>query len=310
MECVYDYNELRADTARPRIVTIGNFDGVHLGHQAVLAKARRDARRHGVELAVLTFEPHPAELLKPSGPRLRLVEPERKAELLAECGADLLLAQRFDREFAELSAERFTADVLVRSLGATEVIVGENFRFGRGRVGDVDALREFGKAMDFQVRGEQLVRSRKADISSSRIRQLLQLGNPAVAGILLGRPHEIPGTVMPGRKEGRNLGFPTINLGDVRVLVPGPGIYAAFCDIEDDTVMAAAYIGDRPTMGHGFSIEAHLLDYDNDLYGQRVVLRFIERVREDMKFANLDQLKEQMSRDVDLIHEILENIRD
>jgi len=306
MECIYDYNELRADTARPRIVTIGNFDGVHVGHQAVLAKASRDAKRHGLELAVLTFEPHPAELLKPDGPRLRLVEPERKAELIAECGADLLLAQRFDREFAQLSAERFTAEVLVRSLGATEIIVGENFRFGRGRIGDVHALREFGRTMGFQVSGEQLVRSRKADISSSRIRQLLQLGNLAVASILLGRPHEIPGTVMPGRKEGRSLGFPTINLGDVRVLVPGPGIYAAQCVIGGDIEMAAAYIGDRPTMGHGFSIEAHLLDYDKDLYGQRVVLRFIERVRDDMKFENLDELKEQMSRDVDLIREILE----
>ena len=151
MECIYDYNELRADTARPRIVTIGNFDGVHVGHQAVLAKASRDAKRHGLELAVLTFEPHPAELLKPDGPRLRLVEPERKAELIAECGADLLLAQRFDREFAQLSAERFTAEVLVRSLGATEIIVGENFRFGRGRIGDVHALREFGRTMGFQL---------------------------------------------------------------------------------------------------------------------------------------------------------------
>ncbi|MCP4606702.1 MAG: bifunctional riboflavin kinase/FAD synthetase [Proteobacteria bacterium] len=306
MKYVFDYKELTTVSAKPRIVTIGNFDGVHLGHQAVLAKARKDADLLNMELAALTFEPHPADLLKPSGPQLRLVEPDRKAALLIDCGADLVLAQRFDKEFAHLTAEHFVTEVLVRSLGAKLIIIGENFRFGRGREGDVELLCQFGDKLGFEVRGEQLIRSDNADVSSSRIRQLLIKGDVAGVRRLLGRCHEVPGTVVSGRGQGIKLGFPTVNLGKIKVLVPSPGIYAAYCDIEGSTQMAAAYIGDRPTMGHGYSIEAHLLDYTGDLYDRRVVIRFVERVRDDKKFANLEALTEQMAKDVDRAREILE----
>ncbi len=309
MKYVVDYQDLiSVDTSVPRIVSIGNFDGVHVGHQAVLAHARQEATRLGMELAVLTFEPHPAELLKPEGPRLRLVEPERKADLLDTCGADLVLAQRFDEEFSRLDAESFSADVLVHALHAKLIIVGENFRFGRGRGGDVAALVRFGTELGFEVRGERLVRSDEADVSSSRIRQLLLAGDVANAHRLLGRFHEVPGTVVAGHGEGAGLGFPTINLGDVKVLVPGPGIYAAQCAVDETEIMAAAYIGDRPTMGHGFSIEAHLLDYSGDLYGRRVAVRFVERVRGDEKFESPEKLAEQVARDVDRIRQILRQL--
>ncbi len=298
MKYVFDYKELAKSPAEPRVTTIGNFDGVHVGHQAVLARAKRDADQRGMELAVLTFEPHPAELFKPDGPRLRLVDPKRKVELLASCGADVVLAQQFDEEFARLSAEQFATDVLAGALGAKHIIIGENFRFGREREGDVEALKALGEKLGFEVSGEALVKSEATDVSSSRVRKVLLEGNVAEAAQLLGRYHEVSGVVTEGRGEGEKLGFPTINLDNVKVVVPTQGIYAAYCDVDGATFQAAAYLGDRPTFGFGYSVEAHLLDCDKNLYGKRVVLRLVERIRGDMKFDSVEALTEQIAKDV------------
>jgi riboflavin kinase/FMN adenylyltransferase len=305
MRYVIDYRELDASNAKPRIVTIGNFDGVHIGHQAVLAEARKDADESGMELAVLTFEPHPAEFLKPDGLRLRLVEPERKADLLAEHGADLILAQHFDEQFASLSPKRFASDVLVRALGAKLVIIGENFRFGRRREGDLESLSFLGEDMGFEVRGRKLVHSADTLVSSSKIRELVQAGDMTGAGRLLGRCHELPGTVVSGRGQGSELGFPTINLSDIFVLSPASGIYAAYCASGGEMRPAAVYIGDRPTLGFGYSVEAHLLDHAEDLYGRRVVLHFVQRVRGDRKFGDKKSLVNQMTKDVERVRDIL-----
>lgn len=305
MELAVDYKELIERSTKHRIVTIGNFDGVHLGHQAVLQHARREAESKGLELAVLTFEPHPAEFLKPEGTKLRLSEPKRKAELLSESGADLILAQRFDEQFSKLSAEDFATDVLVRALKAKKVIVGANFRFGKGRQGGVATLTRLGEKLGFEVRGKQLIRSENDEVSSSRIRQLILKGEVALSGELLGRCYEIPGTVSPGKHHGKILGFPTLNLEDIHVLLPAPGIYAARCVIGNQEKEAAVYIGNRPTMGFGFSVEAHLIDFSGNLYGQRVVLKLVARIRGDKKFPNSTALKEQMTLDVERTREIL-----
>jgi len=310
MELAVDYKDLTRGSSKHRIVTIGNFDGVHLGHRAVLHHAREEAASHGLELAVLTFEPHPAELLKPDGPKLRLAEPERKALLLAECGADLILAQRFDDRFSKLSARTFASDVLVDALKASRVIVGANFRFGKGRQGGVATLTRLGEELGFEVRGKQLVRSENGEVSSSRIRKLIMNGDVALGRELLGRCHEVPGTVEPGKGQGRILGYPTLNLGNIKVLLPAPGIYAARCDTGNRLENAAVYIGDRPTMGYGFSVEAHLLDFDGDLYGKRVVISFVDRIRGDMKFPNPESLTHQMAQDVDRARQLLRAHRD
>jgi riboflavin kinase/FMN adenylyltransferase len=307
MRLLYDYRELDRTTGPARAVTIGNFDGVHVGHRAVLEHAVEISGARGLELAVLTFEPHPAELFRAGEVKLRLVEPERKVELLSECGVDLVLAQKFDEQFAGLSAESFAGDVLVRALRARLVIVGENFRFGQGRVGDVSMLRDLGRRLDFEVRSEPLVGVAGAGVSSSRIRELLSAGEVSEAARLLGRLHEVSGTVVRGKGDAGNaLGFPTVNLDDVSVLTPGKGIYAAHCDVEGQTLKCAAYIGDRPTLGHGATLEAHLMDFDGDLYDRRVRLRFVERLRGEQKFDGMDALRQQVGRDIARARQILE----
>jgi riboflavin kinase/FMN adenylyltransferase len=310
MRCFIDYKELIALREKSRVVTIGNFDGVHLGHKAVLAQARNEADQLDLEVAVLTFEPHPVELLKPESPRQRLVDPERKTALLAECGSDVVLAQRFDDSFADLTAERFAGDVLVRALGAKMVIVGENFRFGRGREGGLAKLCKLGDELGFSVRSKQLVRSGDEEISSTRIRKLIMEGDVVTANQLLGRCHALPGKVIHGKGKGKEFGYPTINLGDVSVLVPGPGIYAAYCTIDDREHQAAVYIGDRPTLGYGYTIEAFLIDYSGDLYGHRATLRFVERLRGDEKFDSPSSLIEQITKDVERSRTILGSNRD
>lgn len=305
MRAYTDYRDSDLGSTVPRVVTIGNFDGVHLGHRAVLAAARREADRRGAELAVLTFEPHPAELLRPDLKRLRLIEPKRKLELLEGCGVDLVLAQRFDESFAALSAERFAREVLKGALAAAAVAVGDNFRFGAKRRGDVAALARFGAGMGFELVSAALVRSGASEISSSRVREALLGGDVRGARELLGRRHEVPGTVIAGRGAGRQLGFPTINLGEVAVLVPAPGIYAGRCETDGKETPAAIYIGDRPTLGFGSTLEAHLMDFSGDLYGRRAVLRFVERVREDAKFETPALLAEQMERDVAQVRSLL-----
>jgi riboflavin kinase/FMN adenylyltransferase len=302
------YSELSSYSVKPRVVTIGNFDGVHLGHRAVLNAAKQEANRRSLELAVLTFEPHPAEILMPDAPKLRLVEAERKAALFAECGVDLVLFQKFDKTFAGFSPKRFAEEVLAEALFARLVFVGENFRFGRGREAGVAELTSLGRELGFEVTGESLIQSGELEVSSSRIRKALFEGDVEAAARMLGRPHEIPGVVKLDRAMGSKMGFPTINLEGIRVVIPKPGIYAAVCETQGKNHPAAAYIGDRPTMGAGFAVEAHLLDFEGDLYGERVFLRFIKRIRDDVKFNSKEALTRQIEADIACVRKVLENL--
>jgi riboflavin kinase/FMN adenylyltransferase len=306
MRLVRHYRDLAGDPASRRVVSIGNFDGVHVGHRAVLAAARAEADRRCCELAVLTFEPHPAELFGKAEPRMRLVDPEQKAALLAACGVDLALFQRFGAAFAALAPEAFAADVLVGALGAACIVIGEGFRFGTDRAGDFAALRELGAGLGFEVCAAPLVTDRGEGVSSTRIRAALLTGDVAAARRLLGRPYEVSGEVVRGRGVGSGLGFPTANLGGVQVLLPAPGIYAARCAVGRERVPAAVYLGDRPTLGHGLSLEAHLLDYGEQLYGARLAITFIDRVRGEQCFDGVDALRAQIAEDVARVRSILE----
>ena len=284
-------------------VTIGAYDGVHLGHRAVIGEVRRLAADLGVASAVVTFDRHPAMIVRPeSAPRL-LTDLDQKLELLEATGIDVAVVVTFDEQRAHEAAEEFVTEILVDCLGARAVVVGEDFHFGHQRRGNVALLREMGEAHGFTVLGLGLVAAGETQVSSTAIRRALAEGDLARANALLGRPHEVRGVVVEGDRRGRELGFPTANVnvpGDI--LLPADGIYAGWYVRADGSLHAAALsIGRRPTFyatAHASLLEAHLLDFDGDLYGEPARVRFVARLRAEEKFESVDALVEQMHRDV------------
>jgi riboflavin kinase/FMN adenylyltransferase len=278
--------EIPADgQGRPRKVAIGTFDGVHLGHREVIRGAD----------TVLTFDPHPLAVLHPEA-LPKLINPlPVKRDLIAGLGVDELVVIPFDREFASRSAERFVEQVLVAQLNATEVAVGENFRFGKGARGDPAFL---GARPEFETRVVPLVEVAGETVSSSHIRGLLAAGEVGKAAEFLGGPFLFEGEVVQGDRRGRELGVPTANLvPDDRYACPGHGVYAAWAH----GYPAAVNVGVRPTFetGRGLLVEAHLIDFDGDLYGQTLRIAFVERLRGERRFDSVESLVEQMHHDVE-----------
>ncbi|MDQ3849383.1 MAG: bifunctional riboflavin kinase/FAD synthetase [Actinomycetota bacterium] len=271
---------------RPRRVAVGTFDGVHLGHREVIRGAD----------TVLTFDPHPARVVAPhAAPRL-LTTLERKAALIASLGVEELVVVPFDREFASRSAQQFVDDVLVGALRATLVSVGENFRFGHRARGDAALLRADDR---FETREVELLEVDGEIVSSSHIRGLLLGGAVEYAGRLLGEPFAMAGEVVRGDARGRELGYPTANIvPDDAYVTPGHGVYACAAD---GNRPAAVSIGVRPTFdtGRGELVEAYLIDFDGDLYGTRLELSFLKRLRGEKRFGSVDALVAQMARDVE-----------
>ena len=275
---------------RRRRVAVGTFDGVHLGHREVIRGAD----------TVLTFDPHPAAVVRPDAvPRL-LTDPDRKAQLIASLGVEELVVIPFDRAFAARSACEFVDDVLVGALGATHVAVGENFRFGHNAQGHAELLRVDDR---FATRVVRLLEIDGEIVSSSHIRGLLLGGAVEYAGRLLGDPFALAGPVVHGDERGRELGYPTANLvPNPAYVTPGHGVYAARATTAaGETVPAAVSIGVRPTFatGRGELVEAYLLDWSGDLYGSRLELAFIKRLRGEKRFDSVDALVDQMARDVE-----------
>ena len=273
---------------RPRRVAVGTFDGVHLGHREVIKGAD----------TVLTFEPHPIAVVQPgAAPRL-LTDPERKAQLVASLGVAELVVIPFDREFATRTALQFVDDVLVGALGATHVSVGENFRFGHKAQGDVERLCGDER---FETRVVQLLEVDGEIVSSSHIRGLVLGGAVEYAGHLLGDPFTLAGEVVHGDERGRALGYPTANIiPRAGFVTPGHGVYAAIAKTGERPVPAAVSIGVRPTFatGRGELVEAYLVDFDGDLYGSRLELAFLKRLRGEKRFESVDALVDQMAIDV------------
>jgi riboflavin kinase/FMN adenylyltransferase len=275
---------------RPRRVAVGTFDGVHLGHRQVIGGAD----------SVLTFDPHPASVVAPRHTPRLLTPLDVKAELIAGLGVQELIVIPFDREFAARSAAQFVDDVLVGALGATHVSVGENFRFGHRAQGDARMLEEDER---FVTRVSPLLEVDGEVVSSSHIRGLVAAGEVQQAARFLGAPFQMRGEVVPGDRRGRELGFPTANLvPDDALVLPGHGVYACMADARP----AAVSIGVRPTFqtGRGELVEAYLLDFAGDLYGQRLRLDFLRRLRGERRFDTVDALVEQMRRDVEQTREI------
>ncbi|MBY0370260.1 bifunctional riboflavin kinase/FAD synthetase [bacterium] len=284
-------------------VAIGNLDGVHLGHRALLAKAIDSARARAGKACVLTFSPHPQEVLHPGESSLRLTTDEEKKKLIEELGIDALVFLPFDNALAEQSAEAFFESVLHRGFQAASIHVGEDFRFGAKRLGDTALLKTLGAAAGIEVDTLAAVEQNGARISSTRIRQALQQGNVREAGFLLGRPYALSATVVRGAGRGSGLGFPTANLDyPVEKAVPCNGVYACRVLKEGKSFGAVANLGMRPTFAGATSnrpvLEAHLLDFHGSLYGTQVEIEFVDRLREEKRFANVQALQAQIAQDV------------
>ncbi|MGO8863521.1 MAG: bifunctional riboflavin kinase/FAD synthetase [Acidimicrobiales bacterium] len=285
-------------------VTIGAYDGVHLGHRALLRDLSQRAASAGLSTVVVTFDRHPAGVVRPESAPLQLTDLEQKLELLATCGVDRTLVIAFDRTRADETAEDFVKEVLVDTLRARLVVVGEDFHFGHGRKGNVALLRELGVEHGFEVVGAALTGDGSDAVSSTRIRTLVAHGDVAGAARLLGRPHEVRGPVVRGDgRGGPELGFPTANLqiGD-DIALPAEGIYAGHFTRADGTAHPAAIsVGRRPTFYEpgtaSVLVEAYLLHFEGDLYGEPSRVSFVSRLRGDRRFESVDALIAQMHRD-------------
>ncbi len=304
------------------VVTIGVFDGVHRGHQQIIGHTVRRARDLGLSSVVVTFDPHPAEVVRPGSHPAVLTEANRKAELIEEIGVDVLCVMPFTVDFSRLSAETFVHDVLVEHLHASAVVVGENFRFGHKAAGDVPLLEQLGRSFGFTVEGAPLVASAptsvggaagsaesvgsaaglsEAVVSSTYIRSLVDAGDVVAAAQALGRPHRLEGIVVRGDSRGREIGFPTANLlTPPHAAVPADAVYAAWLVRRGNPpTRAAVSIGTNPTFaGRERRVEAYVLDFDGDLYGERLALDFVARLREQRRYDGVEPLVAQMSQDV------------
>ena len=282
------------------VVTIGVFDGVHRGHQAIIGQAVKRAKDAGLQSVVVTFDPHPSEVVRPGSHPAVLTEQDRKAQLIEELGADVLCVVPFTPEFSRLPAEQFVHDVLVEHLHAAAVVVGENFRFGHRAAGDVALLRALGRTFGFAVHTPDLVAAEGTVFSSTYIRSCVDAGDVTAAAVALGRPHRLPGVVVRGDQRGRELGFPTANLMTGRwAAVPGDGIYAAWLLRRGEKLPAAVSVGTNPTFaGRERRVEAYILDFDGDIYGERVALDFVAHLREMRSYDSIEPLLEQIREDV------------
>ena len=293
---------------RGAAVAIGNFDGVHLGHQALIRAAAACAQSSGAERLVLTFDPHPREFLDPAGAPPRLMRVTEKCLALARLGVERLVVMRFDERLRQLSAQDFVTRVLIDALRVRHVVVGEGFRFGRDRAGTVASLRSAAAAADFEVLTVPSVELEGERVSSTRVRAALASGDLVTAGRLLGGRYALCGRVVAGARLGRTLGFATANMRLHRARLPLEGIFAVqvrgvagreYCD-------GVASLGTRPTVdGQEPLLEAHLFDFSGDLYGRRLSVEFVAKLRDEERFASLEALTEQMHRDAARAREIL-----
>ncbi|MFU9137239.1 bifunctional riboflavin kinase/FAD synthetase [Erwinia tasmaniensis] len=282
------------------VLTIGNFDGVHRGHQALLARLCEEGRQRHLPVVVMLFEPQPLELFAPDKAPARLTRLREKLRYLSEAGVDAVLCVRFDPLFAGLTAQSFVTDLLVKKLGVKFLAVGDDFRFGAGRRGDFLLLQKAGVDYGFDVVGTQTFCDNGRRISSTAVRQALAEDNLPLAASLLGHPFSISGRVVHGDALGRTIGFPTANLPLRRFVSPVKGVYAVEVHgISERPLPGVANIGTRPTVaGVRQQLEVHLLDVAIDLYGRHIDVVLCEKIRNEQRFASLDALKEQIANDV------------
>ncbi len=313
MKIIKGVSTLKTHEAYP-VLAVGNFDGVHLGHQAILRQVVERARKVGGTALAMTFDPHPVKVLFPDRPLSLLTSLQQKARLMETLGIDQLLCLPFTLEFSEQKPTEFIENILHQTIHVRDVYVGRNFAFGHGREGTAEDLKVIGQSLGMKVSIIEPVLVNGMMVSSSRIRKLLMEGQVAAAGELLGRAYELEGTVVGGDRRGRLLGFPTANLRPPQELIPKEGVYAVQVIIGADQapvnpLAAIAYIGSRPTFGQGDqAIEVHLFKYEGELYQQWIRVSFFDRIRDEMVFSGPEELSRQIKKDVDRAYAIHEEI--
>ena len=282
----------------PSAVALGVFDGVHLGHRAILGLAVARARADDVRSVACTFDPHPVEVLQPGRAPLLITTLEERLALIEGCGLDDAVVLPFTRELASMEPEAFVKDVLVTRLGARDVVVGFNHRFGRGARGDAGLLASLGERLGFRTHVAEPLLVDGVAVSSTEIRGALQRGDLGVASRLLGRAYTLSGTIAHGAGRGRTLGFPTANVVPTRPVLVAPGVYACMAELGGRKERAVVNVGVRPTFGEtALAVEAYLLDFSGDIYGQTMTLTFVSRIREERRFPSVDALRAQIQAD-------------
>ena len=300
-------SEIKGQLPHP-VVTIGNFDGVHLGHREIFRRVRELARaKEGVSV-VVTFVPHPLEVVSPdTGVRL-ITTPKEKESLIEASGIDYLLEIPFDLAFAAIPAEQFVAKVLVDAIGIETLVIGYDYAFGRGRAGDVTLLRQLGEQFFFAVQLLEPVSNGATVYSSTAVRNMVSQGDVRGVVSVLGRHYSVTGKVVHGHQRGRALGFPTANLATEKELLPAAGVYAVKARIGSDLYDGACNIGTNPTFGNQkLSLEVFLFDFDGELYGREVTLFFMDRLRGELRFPDAEALKEAIAADVARCRSILKD---
>ncbi len=300
------------------MVTIGVFDGVHRGHAQLISKAVKSAAARGIPAVLMTFDPHPMEVVRPGSHPAQLTTLARRAELAEELGVDVFCVMPFTQDFMKLTPGRYVHDLLVERLHVVEVVVGDNFTFGKKAAGTVDTMRELGERFGFEVDGVKLIGEHAVTFSSTYIRACVDAGDMAAAAEALGRPHRVEGVVVHGDGRGRELGFPTANVAPpMHAAIPADGVFAGWFTVlgpgptigtvtPGERVMAAISVGTNPTFsGRARTVEAHVLDGEADLYGQHVAVDFVEHLRGMRKFASIEDLLEAMGRDVENTRKVL-----
>jgi len=299
MTIIQDLSQLEKPLRNP-VLTIGNFDGVHKGHLALFDMVKERAGSIGGQSALITFEPHPVKILAPGkGPPL-ITPTRQKLKLIGDAGIDVIFCLPFTQEFAAISARDFVKELLVHRIGVKEIVVGYDYAFGHAREGNIELLREMGDSLGFIVHVAEPVRIDDTILSSTTVRQLIQEGNLSEAKKLLGRDYQICGVVVKGRNRGgRLLGFPTANLELIDELTPKVGVYAVRVLIGQKNYRGLTNIGYNPTFGKGpFSVESYILDFSEDLLGRTIKVDFLERLRDEKTFERIEDLAEQIARDV------------
>ena len=292
---------------RDAFVTIGNFDGVHLGHVPILKKLIEEAHKENRKAVVITFDPHPKKVLRPDiRPFYLITSIEEKIKLLEVIGVDGLILIPFDLNFSKMTAEAFVCEILWDKLHIRKIFVGHDYSFGKSKTGNKIFLAEFGKKLGFEVDIINAIKLDEETISSTRLRHLILDGDVKTAAKVLGRPYNVSGIVVPGKKRGSILGIPTANIKPEKELIPAQGVYAVIAHLEKDRHQGVLNIGFNPTFSDTeLSVEVYLLDFSGDIYGKKVDVLFIERIRDEVKFENSEQLVKQIRKDIDEARAIL-----
>jgi riboflavin kinase/FMN adenylyltransferase len=295
----------------PSVVTPGNHDGVHLGHRALIDAARQTAEQHGWKTLGMFFDPHPTTVLAPERAPVLITSIERRVQIMKGAGCDEVVVLPFDNEFAQMSPDRFVQKVLLETCHAQGVVVGPDFHFGHKRSGNIETLRVWGEREGFTVELVQPVMFEEEAVSSTRIRRVLgEDGNVEAAAWMMARLHEVSGEVVRGDQRGREIGFPTANLDVEPLQLPKDGVYAVVARVLGEEgaplLHGVANLGNRPTFEAGHSVEVHLFGFDADLYGKRMRIGFVARIRGEAKFESLEALRAQIDRDCELAKNALQ----